>query len=503
MNQQGQHEEWIRRHTWGANTQDQDKQIYPRGEGNQPHGKMPLPLEDEGAYDDERAPLLIPGIVEGTLVESTLLVPPMHPPLPPQSERTQSPARSFRRGVRHGLLTLLAALFTVLLLTPVQPGAMRLFVSLVPAAGATATITLVTDQVELHRAYTLLAVPAGVVLSTASHQPAHPQAQIEARPLAAPTVTHQVTMPTTGTGHQPALYAHGLVTFYNQAPTSQTIPAGMLLSGVDSVQVVTDQAVVIPAAQLPTQGQVSVAAHAVQAGPHGNIVEDDLNGLCCFEGIAVQNAQAFTGGANARDFPAVGARDVSGPAAQLKTSLINQGQEAIHAQVQIGEQLVSPVKCSSQVTAHPAVGEEATQVSVQVSVTCMAETYNAREMQSQINALLEQEATATLGRTYALQGQIASTVRAVTMVDDRRGVVRLHVQAGSVWAYQPSAPQLHALIALIAGKPLQKTRALLLHRRGIHQVTITSTDWWDGANNQSLPPDPSRIQLVVISWAGV
>jgi hypothetical protein len=273
----------------------------------------------------------------------------------------------------------------------------------------------------------------------------------------------------------------------------------MLLGGVDGVEVVTDQAVSVPAAQLPAQGQVSVAAHALQPGPHGNIAADDLNGLCCFAGIAVQNAQAFAGGANARDFPAVGAHDVSGPAAQLKTSLISQGQEAIGMQVRFDEHLMYPVKCSSQVAAHPPVGDEATQV----SVSCMAETYNAQEMQSQINASLEQEATARLGSTYALQGQIAATVHAVTMVDGRRGVFRLQVQTGTVWAYQLSASQLHALIALMAGDPIQKARAILLHGRGIHKVSISSTDWWDDASHQSLPPDPSRIRLVVISWEGV
>jgi hypothetical protein len=274
---------------------------------------------------------------------------------------------------------------------------MRLFVSLVPDAGSTATVTLVTDQVELHRAYSLLVVPPGAVLSTLSHQSAHPQAQIEARLLAAPVMTRQVTAPTTGRGHQPALYAHGLVTFYNQAPTPQAIPAGMLLGGVDGVSVVTDQAVSVPAARLPAQGQVSV----------------------------------------------------------------------------------------------------------QVSVSCMAETHNAKEMQSQINALNEQEATARLGSTYALQGQIAESVQAVTAVDDRQGVVRLQIQTASVWAYQLSASQIHALIASVAGDPIQKSRALLLHGRGIHQVSITSTDWWDGTSHQSLPTDPSRIKLLVISWEGV
>jgi hypothetical protein len=209
MQSQEQHEDWIRRHTSGETKKDQDEHFYPCDVGNQPHGKMRMPREDEWAYDEEsEPPIQTPCIVEGTLVESTLFI----PPLPLQTQRGRSPTRSPIRGIGQGLLMLLAALLTVLLLTPLQPAVMRLFVSLVPAAGATATITLVTDQVDLHRAYTLTAVPAGVVLSTASRRSTNIQARIEARLLATPTLTQQITVPTTGRGHQPALYAHGLVT---------------------------------------------------------------------------------------------------------------------------------------------------------------------------------------------------------------------------------------------------------------------------------------------------
>jgi len=90
----------------------------------------------------------------------------------------------------------------------------------------------------------------------------------------------------------------------------------------------------------------------------------------------------------------------------------------------------------------------------------------------------------------------------VTVLDARRGVVRLHVQAEGVWAYQLSATQLHALTALIAGKHEQEARTILLRMQGIHQVTIASTDWWDGANQQTLPRDPGRLKVLVISWGG-
>jgi hypothetical protein len=164
--------------------------------------------------------------------------------------------------------------------------------------------------------------------------------------------------------------------------------------------------------------------------------------------------------------------------------------------------LVHPVQCFPQVTANPAVGKGATRVSVQVSVTCTAETYNAHMVQLLVNALLGREATTRLGRAYVLQGQITSSVSTVNLLDGRRGVVRLDVQAESVWVYQLSETQLHALPALIAGKREQDARAILLRMQGIHQVTIASTDWWDSANQQTLPRDPGRMKVLVISWGG-
>lgn len=175
------------------------------------------------------------------------------------------------------------------------------------------------------------------------------------------------------------MQARGMVTYYNQTPTSQDIPAGMLLTGADGVQVVTDQQVVAPAAHLPAQGEATVAAHAVQPGPQGNIRANDLNGLCCFVGIAVQNMHPFTGGQDARDFPAAQARDVNGVASPLSTTLTRQGQAALQAQVRTDEQLAAPMRCPPQITAMPGIGEEATQITVTVSVTCSAEVYNADE----------------------------------------------------------------------------------------------------------------------------
>jgi VCBS repeat-containing protein len=138
-----------------------------------------------------------------------------------------------------------------------------------------------------------------------------------------------------------------------------------------------------------------------------------------------------------------------------------------------------------------------------VRVTCQAEVYNTDEVQAKVSAQLGQEATTLLATGYTIQGEVTANRSTITTVDARHGIIALHIQAEGVWAYQLSAAQLHALAALVAGKPLWQAQTILLHTQNIHQVSISSTDWWDDANQQAPPQDPNRIRVTAISWAGV
>jgi hypothetical protein len=64
------------------------------------------------------------------------------------------------------------------------------------------------------------------------------------------TITESKISPATGRGHQNAEFARGTITFYNGSSTSQTIPQGTQLTGKDGVNVVTDNAVIIPPPRL-------------------------------------------------------------------------------------------------------------------------------------------------------------------------------------------------------------------------------------------------------------
>ncbi|HEY6411338.1 MAG TPA: baseplate J/gp47 family protein [Ktedonobacteraceae bacterium] len=362
---------------------------------------------------------------------------------------------------------------------------------LVPLLTASATVTIIPKSVEISGSTTLTLVSA----------PPHPgSAQVAGRLLSTLTLSQAQEVPTTGTTHQPAQAAHGTITFYNALPQAQTIPAGTLLIGADGVQVVTDEDALLPAAQMPTEGQVSVSAHALVVGSAGNIRANDLYGACCRADVFAQNSMAFHGGQHARDFPVVRAQDIAGAVTTLKTSLQASVQAAMLTQVQPGETLLTPVPCTPQVATDHAVGEEARQVRVRLDETCRGETYDTQAVQILVLEAVTQEALMELGAGYSLTGAVQVT--GVTMnpspvKDQQHESLVLHVRGMGTWAYQFSDTQLHEMAQLIAGKSREQATNLLLAQPGVSQVAMTVS----GVQQTDLPADAGQIHLLVLSRA--
>ncbi len=200
-----------------------------------------------------------------------------------------------------------------------------------PLLAPTATVAILPQATTLSTTTTLTIVTVG------TPDPAH--AEIAGRRLSTLTLSQAQTIPTTGLGHQDARAAHGLVTFYNALPEVQTIPAGTLLVGADGVEVVTDQQAVLPAAIPPTDGQMSVVAHAIRPGPGGNIEAGDIHGPCCRAYVLAQNQAAFTGGQDARMFPMLSQHDLDEAVDSLTASRGHSVRAAFSAQLQAGEAL--------------------------------------------------------------------------------------------------------------------------------------------------------------------
>src|SRR6266699_1980207 len=181
---------------------------------------------------------------------------------------------------------------------------------------------------------TIISVPRTITRTTAI--------QVSGKELLPLTIMQSTTAPATGKQHQDATRAVGTITFYNGLLTSQTIATGTILTGSDGVQVITDQPAIIPAANPPLEGHVTIPTHALSAGAGGNIQAYDINQACCATSVVAKNTRSFTGGAPARDFIIVTIHDLETATGAIKTTLFKSEQAALTTELNPGEALIAP-----------------------------------------------------------------------------------------------------------------------------------------------------------------
>lgn len=326
-----------------------------------------------------------------------------------------------------------------------------------------------------------------VSLSTGNH-PA--PGSLSGRALPMLSLSETLTVPTTGIGHQPAEPGHGMVTFYNAAPEVQIIPAGTLLTGKDGIEVVTDADAVIPAGQLSTNGQVSVAAQTVNVGSSGNIAVSDLYGACCREDVFVQNRAAFTGGRNARTYPMVRMQDIARVEGVLHPQLIASMKAAFLTDLAAGEYLVTPFACREDVDGSAGIGDEATSLTLMLTDTCTAVAYQTQELASLVIGQLMIRAHQQFGAGYALEGTLTPMILNAIPAPGKLNTQLLMVRGSGTWAYQFSEQEIEQIAKMIAGRSATQATSLLLHTPGIGQVEVGTSG--------SLPADPARICVLVV-----
>src|SRR6266699_6632605 len=316
--------------------------------------------------------------------------------------------------------------------------------------------------------------------------------QVQGRQLLPLTLMQSLSAPATGKRHQDATRAHGTITLYNGLLSSQTVAAGTIVTGNDGVQIITDQAARIPAGNPPSYGQVTVSAHALVAGPKGNVPAYDINTACCATSVVAKNTESFTGGAAAREYLVVTRADINTAVTSLLLVLSESENAALQAQLHPGEALITP-SCNPIVSSNHHPGDEAKQITITVSETCTGFAYAAHEVYADAMQLLTAQATTTLGAEYALLGDIQITIVHATARDPRQGSVNMDVQVTGTWVYQITPAIQQRLSRLIAGKTTQQAGALLLQFPGIAGAQITLK-----GRNQTLPQDPRGIHLIVV-----
>jgi hypothetical protein len=127
----------------------------------------------------------------------------------------------------------------------------------------------------------------------------------------------------TGVKTYPATTAHGTLTITNGSILQEELPAGLILTGKDGVEVVTDQAAYVPPGSATSLGYATVSAHAASSGKSGNISTLDINAV---EGTAlfIRNLAAFSGGADSYSVPFVTDQDRETALSQARAILLPQ-----------------------------------------------------------------------------------------------------------------------------------------------------------------------------------
>ena len=363
------------------------------------------------------------------------------------------------------------------------------------AALAALAVLLLLDPLLLAAPVTVTIIPASrtitttmqVSLSTSTH-PA--PGSLAGRALPMLSLSETATVPTTGVGHQQAEPGHGMVTFYNAAPSVQTIPAGMLLTGKDGTQIVTDADAVIPAGTLATNGQVSVPAQTVNVGPSGNIGAGDLYGACCREDVFVQNLSTFRGGQNARTYLMVTAQDIAKVEGILHPQLITSLKAAFLTDLRAGESLVTPFACREDVETSAGIGDEATSLTLMLTDTCTAVAYHTQELATLVTGQLLARANQQVGDGYTLMGSIASQILDTVSIPGKPTMQRLIVRGTGTLAYQLSEQQIEQMARSVAGKSAAQATTILLQTPGVSQVSV--------GTGGTLPADPARIHVLLI-----
>jgi len=196
----------------------------------------------------------------------------------------------------------------------------------------------------------------------------------------------------TGNGFIAPTTAAGIITFYNGQPYTQIIPTGTILKGQDGVTVITDEQAIIPPVTEtfpPTDGQISVPAHALVPGASGNIVAGDINQACCVTSVIAQNPAAFTGGRDGQHFSYVTKQDVYHAITPLLTRLEAQTP-------QLFTSLALSPHCAPTIVATPTIGQRATTVSMTATVRCTALSYDPHSVLNAIHTFSSRFGPGTL-----------------------------------------------------------------------------------------------------------
>ncbi|GAC1554129.1 MAG: hypothetical protein NVS2B2_07160 [Ktedonobacteraceae bacterium] len=390
------------------------------------------------------------------------------------------PRRSALLIALAALLVLTTAVFGGIALS--APNLLSPLRNAIPNLASTTTVTIVPDTKTENNNYLIRGVQ--------SNPDANKQ-EVLARIVTVSSASQSKTVNATGVKQTPATAATGTITFYNSLSSEQTI-AITTFTLANGVKFANNANAVVPGANLPTTGFVTVNAHAITLGSIGNIGARAYNGACCTAGITAING-AFSGGQDAQDYTFVQQGDIQGAINDLQPSLLGQAETALKANIHSNEQTASPTTCSPGVSSDHNAGDKASTVTVTVKVTCQTQVYDQKGTLALVTNLLQAKAANDYGTDYALVGSVVTQAKVQSV---NKGIVNLLVSAKGIWAYQFTTARQLELKKLIAGRSAADAVTILKGQKGVADASINP-------NSGTLPTNLDSIKFVIQPVTGL
>jgi len=364
--------------------------------------------------------------------------------------------------------------------------------AIIPASAATITITPMKKQ--FSQSYNF-----GVVTG----KPA--DLEIQGRQI---TVTSQrivKTVPVTGKGHHNATQARGIEVLSQVQLNDPSKPIDLVISGLtdaNGLQITTDEVV-----SISNGATVKIPAHIAQAGSAGNIPADDFDGQIEIvdtitnvrTGTAyASNPAPFTGGTDARDFTFVQQADLDKVTKPFLAQVTTTTQQRVMQQIHTGEYLAKDMQCNPKISSNHRVKDEASDVTVQVSLTCQALVYSEQTVHTAAASVYQHDGVAKFGDGYSVVGDmVMGTI--TTLNSPTNNAAQLSLNVAGIWSFQYTDARKQDIERIVAGKPQDAARLLLSTRKDIQSVAISTS----GIPGSALPSSSENIKIVATKVDGL
>ncbi len=396
--------------------------------------------------------------------------------LPPRKRQ-----RRFSLTVLIGLV--LVVFFVLLLLLPrsgvsIFPVGFPLF-GASPVAKITLTVRTQPEQ--------------NTFLLTASPQTTRPDVSTRVMPdriITSEDIGSQ-TVTTSGVQSTPGTQATGTIVFDNSGSHSASFSRNYAFTSSTGVQVRIENDVIIPARSNGIDGTANDTAIAVLTGAAGNLQAHAIQSVAFSGHVTISNPVAFSGGSDNVVNHTVTQSDLDGVKNALTPGLEQKVQSRLNSLLETDEIQAGTPVYNTATTSNPAVGAQAKQATVTVTMTATALVYNSRTARDLAQQLLQRQATQNLGATYQSRGNL-NVANPTIQQQTTNGQLYLNVSASGLWSYTITSQIEEQWRQVIKGGTLTLAQNYLSTRPGITTARIQLP-----FNSTTLPGDETQIAFII------